>query len=100
MANQSQITASENINTQSSWWQGLISSIGQIPSIIANADLYQLRSADLPTGYAFLDLMPEGRYDTIVDTRIYRDVNLILDVNGVANSKVRVYPVEIIPSQL
>ncbi len=65
-----------------------------------NADLYQLRSADLPTGYAFLDLMPEGRYDTIVDTRIYRDVNLILDVTGQANSKVRVYPVEIIPSQL
>ncbi len=37
MANQSQITASENINTQSSWWQGLISSIGQIPSIITAA---------------------------------------------------------------
>lgn len=60
----------------------------------------QFQMATVPTGYAFLDLMPEGRYDTIVDTRAYRDVNVILDVNAVANSYVRIYPVEIIPSVL
>lgn len=63
-----------------------------------NRDAYQM--ATVPTGYAFLDLMPEGRYDTIVDTRQFRDVNVVLNVNAVANSFVRVYPVEIIPSLL
>lgn len=60
----------------------------------------QFQMASVPTGYAFLDLMPEGRFDTVVDTREYRDVYVILDVTGVANSLVRVYPVEIIPSTL
>ncbi len=60
----------------------------------------QFQIATMPTGYAFVDLMPEGRYDSIVDTREFRDVNVILDVNGVANSFVRIYPVEIIPSVL
>ncbi len=63
-----------------------------------NKEQFQL--ASIPTGYAFLDLMPEGRYDSIVNTQEFRDVYVILDVNGVANSYVRVYPVEIIPASL
>lgn len=48
-------------------------------------------------GYAFVDLMPDGRYDTIVDTRQFRDVNVVLNVNAIVNGIVRIYPVEMIP---
>jgi hypothetical protein len=63
-----------------------------------NKAAYQM--VTVPTGYTFVDLMPESRYDTVIDTRQYRDVNVILDVTGVANSFVRVYPVEMIPATL
>jgi hypothetical protein len=61
-----------------------------------NMERYQM--ASVPTGYAFMDMMPEALYDTLVNTNEMRDCNVILDVNGVANSFVRIYPVEIIPS--
>ena len=51
----------------------------------------------VPTGYAFLDLMPEARYDTVVDTSRYDDIDIFLNVTGTANSYVRAYPVELIP---
>jgi hypothetical protein len=63
-----------------------------------NMEQYQI--ATMPTGYAFLDFMPEGRFDTIIDTRVFRDVYVILDVTGVGSSYVRVYPIEIIPAIL
>lgn len=50
------------------------------------------------TGYAFIDCMREGRYDTIVDTAQYENVEVVLNVNGVANSYVRAYPIEMIPA--
>lgn len=49
-------------------------------------------------GYAFLDLMPKGRYDTLLDTSPFKNVEAILNVNGVANSYVRAYAVEMIPA--
>jgi hypothetical protein len=62
----------------------------------SNKERYGL--ANVPKGYAFIDFMPEKRYDTLVDSRKYRDVNLVLNVNAVPNSFVRIYPVEIIPA--
>ena len=56
---------------------------------------YQMVS--VPTGYAFLDLMPEARYDTLIDTGKYDDVDIVFDITGVANSYIRLYPVELIP---
>lgn len=47
------------------------------------------------TGYSFIDLMPDRRYDNLLNERAFGNVELTLDVNAVANSVVRIYPVEI-----
>jgi hypothetical protein len=56
----------------------------------------------VPDGYAFFDLMEEGQFDTMIDTRDSagtRDVFLYLDAQPASggNTNVRIYPVEIIP---
>jgi len=55
---------------------------------------YQMPS--MPTGYAFLDLMPEARFDTIVDTSKFDDIDIVVNAAGLANSYVRLYPIEIV----
>lgn len=51
----------------------------------------------VPTGYAVLEMMPEARYDTILDSGRFDDVDVVLDVTGVANSFVRIYVIELAP---
>ena len=51
----------------------------------------------LPFGYAFLDLMEEGNLDTLVDTSKYESVELVLGVTAGVNSRVKIYPIELLP---
>lgn len=68
--------------------------------VLQGQNIYDYRMPSCPTGYAFIDLMEDGKYDKIINTNTYRDVNVVLDVPGLANGYVRIYPVEIIPANL
>jgi hypothetical protein len=60
---------------------------------------YTYKIEVMPAGYAFVDILQEGRLDTMIDTRDFEDVEVVLDVNAIANGRIRIYPIEIIPSQ-
>ena len=47
------------------------------------------------TGYTFVDFMANKRWAQILDERDYGDVELVLDVNTVADAVVRAYPVQV-----
>jgi len=57
-----------------------------------NQSLYGITPA---TGYTFIDFMSNKRWEQILDEREYGDVDIVMDVNGIANSVVRVYPIEV-----
>jgi hypothetical protein len=61
-------------------------------------NLIDYRMVAVPVGYAFIDFMEDGNYSKIIPTSAFTDVILSFDVAGVANSRIRVYPVEIYPS--
>lgn len=53
-----------------------------------------------PTGYRIVDLMPDGSYDTLLPMRLAdrnRLVEVILDTASIANGRVRIYPLDLIP---
>jgi hypothetical protein len=52
----------------------------------------------IPVGYAFIDFMEDGNFNKLVPTQAFTDVILSFDVNGIANGRIRVYPVEIYPA--
>ncbi len=49
-----------------------------------------------PAGYAFLDFMSDGMLDRLSLGSDYTSIGLNLDINTIANSVMRVYPVEIV----
>ena len=68
--------------------------------ILQAQNQYDYHMAVPELGFAFIDLMPDGKYDQLIDTRRFRDVNVVLNVNAIGSSFVRIYPIEIIPSKL
>lgn len=69
-------------------------------NVLQGQNIYDYKMGAAIPGYAFIDLMEDGRYDKLIDTRMYRDVNVVLDIATVADSVIRIYPVEIVPSVL
>jgi len=51
----------------------------------------------LPVGYTMLDFMREKRPDSLIDSRTVDSLELVADVNFVADGRLRVYPIEVIP---
>jgi len=53
-----------------------------------------------PAGYRMIDLMPDGSYDTLLPVRLperNRLVEIVYDVASVANGRLKVYPIDLIP---
>lgn len=59
-----------------------------------NKEVYGLET--VPTGYAVLDLMEDGQFDSLIRTSDYTNIYLVLDVNTIADAVIRVYPLELI----
>lgn len=59
-----------------------------------NFDLYSCLA--IPAGYAFLDLMRQGQFDELLRESDYTTIQLVLDVNTIANGCINIYPVELI----
>jgi len=49
-----------------------------------------------PAGTAYLDLIADGQLDGLVNTALFQDVSLTLDVNGGATNVIQLYPSELI----
>lgn len=58
---------------------------------------YSYSIESMPTGYAFVDFMIDGKPDNLIDTRDFESVDLVLNVSAPSNARVRVYPIEILP---
>jgi hypothetical protein len=58
-----------------------------------NTEHYQIA---IPTGYGLVDLMKKGGLAQLIRESDYTTVNLILDVNTIANGCLRIYPLEIL----
>lgn len=49
-----------------------------------------------PTGYAIIDLAEDGQLDSLLKSNDYTSMGLVLNTNTIADSRIRVYPVEIV----
>lgn len=59
-----------------------------------NWDLYSCTA--IPVGYAFIDLMRQGQFDELLRESDFTTIQLVLDVNTIANGCINIYPVELI----
>ena len=66
------------------------------PSLkVMKAENQRIYGVSIPTGYAFLDFMSEGNFDTMLPLSKFGSVQLQLDVNAIANSVVKIYPIKV-----
>lgn len=76
------------------WASNGVVNSGWIALQAENKTMFGLEA--VPAGYAFVDFMPDGQFDRLLRASDYTSIGLSLDVNTLADSVIRVYPIEIV----